>query len=89
VAPAFAICALGGMAVWRLVPLHRADDKPVLLRSEPLDSEPASATAPAFSPDGGSVVYASDLGSPGIHHIVTAAWRDWLPVGRDRTRRSP
>jgi Tol biopolymer transport system component len=68
-ATAFAVCALGGMAVWRLVPLHRAE--PVLLRSVPLDSEPASETAPAFSPDGGSVVYASDLGSPGIHHIVT------------------
>ncbi len=68
---AFAICALGGLAVWRLQPLHRADDKPVLLQSLPLDSEPASETAPAFSPDGGSMVYASDLGSPGTHHIVT------------------
>jgi eukaryotic-like serine/threonine-protein kinase len=65
------ICALGGLAAWRLLPLHRADNKPVLLQSLPLDSEPASETAPAFSPDGGSIVYASDLGSPGIHHIVT------------------
>ncbi|HTS65501.1 MAG TPA: protein kinase [Candidatus Acidoferrales bacterium] len=70
-AAAFAMCALGGMAVWRLAPLHAVDDKPVLLRSVPLDSEPASETAPAFSPDGSSVVYASDLGSPGIHHIAT------------------
>jgi Tol biopolymer transport system component len=69
VAAALAIGALGGMAVWR-VPLHRADDKPVLLQSLPLDSEPASETAPAFSADGGTLVYASDLGSPGIHHIV-------------------
>ena len=68
---ALAICALGGLAVWRLAPLHRADEKPVLLRSVPLDSEPASETAPTFSPDGSSVVYASDLGTPGIHHIVT------------------
>ena len=45
--------------------------KPVLLQSLPLTSEPASETDPAFSPDGGSVVYASDSGSPGIHHIVT------------------
>jgi len=71
VAAALAICALGGMAIWRVLPLHRADDKPVLLRSVPLDSEPASEIAPAFSPDGGRIVYASDLGSPGIHHIVT------------------
>jgi serine/threonine protein kinase len=68
---ALAICALGGLAVWRLLPLHRADDKPVLLQSLPLDSEPASETAPAFSPDGDTIVYASDLGSPGTHHIVT------------------
>ncbi len=66
-----ATCSLGALAVWRLVPLHRADDKPVLLQSLPLDSEPASETAPAFSPDGGSIVYASDLGSAGIHHIMT------------------
>ena len=71
VAAALAIGALGGMAVWRGLPSHRADDKPILLQSLPLDSEPASETAPAFSPDGGSIVYASDLGSPGIHHIVT------------------
>jgi serine/threonine protein kinase/dipeptidyl aminopeptidase/acylaminoacyl peptidase len=71
VAAALAICTLGGVAAWRVLPLHRADDKPILLQSLPLDSEPASETAPAFSPDGGKVVYASDLGSPGIHHIVT------------------
>jgi serine/threonine protein kinase/WD40 repeat protein len=71
VAAALAIGALGGIAVWRLPPLHRVEGKPVLLQSLPLDSEPASETAPAFSPDGGSIVYASDLGSPGIHHIVT------------------
>jgi serine/threonine protein kinase len=70
VAAALAICVLGGMAAWRVMPLQRADDKPVLLQSVPLDSEPASEIAPAFSPDGGSIVYASDLGSPGIHHIV-------------------
>jgi serine/threonine protein kinase len=69
-ASAFAICVLSGMAVWRVLPSHRADDKPVLLQSLPVDSEPASETAPAFSPDGGSAVYASDSGSPGIHHIV-------------------
>jgi serine/threonine protein kinase len=71
IAAALAICGLGGTAVWRVLPLHRADDKPVLLRSVPLDSEPASEAAPAFSTDGGSLVYASDLGSPGIHHILT------------------
>jgi eukaryotic-like serine/threonine-protein kinase len=71
VAAALAICALGSMTLWRVLPLHRADDKPVLLQGLPLDSEPASETAPAFSTDGGSVVYASDLGSPGLHHIVT------------------
>ena len=70
-AAALAICALGGVAGWRGLRLHRADDKPVLLKSLPLDSEPASETAPAFSPDGGRIVYSSDLGSPGIHHIVT------------------
>ncbi len=69
-AATLAICALGGVAVWRATS-HRADDKPALLQSLPLDSEPASETEPAFSPDGGSIVYASDLGSPGIHHIVT------------------
>ena len=68
---ALAFCALGGLAVWRLQPLHRASDKPVLLQSLPLDSEPASETAPAFSPDGRGMAYASDLGSQGIHHIVT------------------
>jgi serine/threonine protein kinase len=70
-AAALATCALGAAAVWGVLPFHRADDKPVLLRSVPLDSEPASETSPAFSPDGGSIAYASDLGSPGIHHIVT------------------
>src|SRR5262249_32709682 len=68
VAAALAICTLSGVAVWRG---HRAADQPILLQSLPLDSEPASETAPAFSPDGGSIVYASDLGSPGVHHIVT------------------
>jgi serine/threonine protein kinase len=68
VAIAVTIAVLG---IWRTRPFNRADDKPVLLQSVPLDSEPASETAPAFSPDGGSVVYASDLGSPGIHHILT------------------
>jgi serine/threonine protein kinase len=71
VAVALTIGALGTTTVWRVRQLNRAGDKPVLLQSLPLDSEPASETAPAFSPDGGSVVYASDLGSPGIHHIVT------------------
>jgi serine/threonine protein kinase len=69
VAAALAICALGGMTVWRLLS-SAASDKPVLLQSLPLDSEPASETDPAFSPDGGSVVYASDSGSPGNHRIV-------------------
>ena len=63
-------CAIGGIAAWGL-PFRRADETPVLLHSMPLDSEPASETDPAFSPDGRAVVYASDLGSPGIHHIVT------------------
>ena len=71
VAAALAVGALGGMAVWRVLPLHRAEEKPVLLQSLPLDSEPASETAPAFAPDGGHIVYASDLASPGIHHIMT------------------
>jgi Tol biopolymer transport system component len=70
-AAALALFVLGGITVWRVLPFHRVDSKPVLLRSVPLDSEPASETAPAFSPDGRSVVYASDLGSPGIHHIMT------------------
>jgi serine/threonine protein kinase len=70
-AAALIVCGLGAIAVWRELPLHQADEKPVLLQSLPLDSEPASETAPAFSPDGASVVYASDLGSPGTHHIVT------------------
>jgi serine/threonine protein kinase/dipeptidyl aminopeptidase/acylaminoacyl peptidase len=70
VAAAFALCALG-VAFWRALPSQSAGDKPVLLQSSPLDSEPASETAPAFSPDGATMVYASDLGSPGIHHIVT------------------
>lgn len=71
VAGALAVCGLSGMAAWRVLPSHRADFRPVLLRSVPLDSEPASEEAPAFSPDGASVVYASDLGSPGIHHLMT------------------
>jgi len=71
VAAAVAICAFGSMAVWRLPRGHRVDDKPVLLQSLPLDSEPASETSPAFSPDGTRIVYASDLGSRAIHHIVT------------------
>lgn len=70
IAAALAISVLGGISAWRLLPLHRTADKPVLLPSSPLDSEPASETAPAFSPDGRSIAYASDLGSPGIHHIV-------------------
>jgi serine/threonine protein kinase len=70
-ATAFVICALGAIAVWRVQPLRRTDNRPVLLQSLPLDSEPASETAPAFSPDGESIVYTTDLGSPGIHHIVT------------------
>jgi serine/threonine protein kinase/WD40 repeat protein len=67
---ALALCALGGTAAWRVLPLQQADAKPALLKSLPLDSEPASETDPAFSPDGGNVVYASDMGSPGIHHIM-------------------
>jgi Tol biopolymer transport system component len=71
-AAALGLCVIGGgIAAWRGLPLHRADDKAVLLQSVPLDSEPASETAPAFSPDGGTVAYGSDLGTPGIHHIVT------------------
>jgi Tol biopolymer transport system component len=71
-AAALAVCAIGGgMAAWRTLPLHRGDEKAVLLQSFPLDSEPASETAPAFSPDGDTVAYGSDLGTPGIHHIVT------------------
>jgi Tol biopolymer transport system component len=66
-----AACALGSTAVWMALLVDRSGDKHVLLQSLPLDSEPASETAPAFSPDGASVVYASDSGSPGIHHIVT------------------
>jgi serine/threonine protein kinase/sugar lactone lactonase YvrE len=71
VAAALVVFALGGVASWRVLPSHHADGKPILLESLPLDSEPASETTPAFSPDGGSVVYASDLGSPGVHHIMT------------------
>jgi len=63
-------CAVSG-AVWIALQTHGAGDKPVLLQSLPLDSEPASETAPAFSPDGSYIVYASDSGSPGIHHIAT------------------
>jgi Tol biopolymer transport system component len=70
-AAALVATTIGGMAALGLPPFRRADEKPVLLHSVPLDSEPASETDPAFSPDGGSIVYASDLGSPGIHHIVT------------------
>src|SRR5262249_17352547 len=70
-AAAVAVCALGGTAAWRMLPLQRAGATPALLQSLPFDSEPASETAPAFSPDGRSIVYASDLGSPGIHHIMT------------------
>jgi serine/threonine protein kinase len=70
-AAALAACALGSAAVWMALPFSRSGDKHVLLQSLPLDSEPASETAPAFSPDEASVVYASDSGSPGIHHIVT------------------
>ncbi len=69
-AAAIGIGLLGGLTVWRGVPLLKPY-KAVLLQSLPLDSEPASETAPSFSPDGNSVVYASDLGSPGIHHIMT------------------
>ena len=68
---ALAACITGGAALWVALPMRGARDKPVLLQSVPLDSEPASETAPSFSPDGASVVYASDSGSPGIHHIVT------------------
>ena len=69
-------------------PFHPATDKPVLLQSLPLDSEPASETAPAFSPDGGSVVYASDSGSPGIHHIVTRTVTGLSSTVEDRGIRS-
>jgi Tol biopolymer transport system component len=72
-AAALAACALGGTAVWMALSVDRSGDKHILLQSRPLDSEPASETAPAFSPDGASVVYASDSGSPGIHHIVIRA----------------
>jgi serine/threonine protein kinase/WD40 repeat protein len=71
-AAALAVCLGGaGIALWRALPLLRTDEKAVLLQSSPLDSEPASETAPAFSPDGGMVAYGSDLGTTGIHHIVT------------------
>jgi len=70
IAAAVAVCAISG-TVWIALPTHGAGGKPVLLQSLPLDSEPASETAPAFSPDGANIVYASDSGSPGIHHIVT------------------
>jgi len=69
-AVAVAACALGATAIWITLPTHRSGDKPVLLESLPLDSEPASETTPSFSPDGRSIVYASDSGSTGIHHIV-------------------
>ena len=68
IAAAVAACAVSG-AVWIALP-KRGADKPVLLESLPLDSEPASETAPAFSPDGAYIVYASDSGSPGVHHIL-------------------
>lgn len=67
-AAALAACVAGGVAVW-IAPLHSTGDKPVLLQSLPLDSEPASETAPDFSSDGATIAYASDAGSAGIHHI--------------------
>ena len=70
IAAAVAACAVAAAAVWIVLPTRGAGDKPVLLQSLPLDSEPASERGPAFSPDGGSVVYASDSDSPGIHHIM-------------------
>ncbi len=69
---ALAVCLIGGgIAAWRATPSQRPDGKAMLLQSFPLDSEPASETAPAFAPDGSTVAYGSDLGTPGIHHIVT------------------
>ena len=70
VAAALALGALGGTAAWRMAGFGRAGGTPALLESLPLDSEPASETDPAFSPDGRRIAYASDLGSPGIHHIM-------------------
>ncbi len=64
------VCTIGGIAAWDVSPFQGAKEEPVLRRSLPFNSEPASETAPAFSPDGGSIVYASDSGSPGIHHIM-------------------
>src|SRR3982751_3306348 len=71
VAGALAVSVLASIAGWRALSLHAGLDKPVLLQSLPLDSEPASEMAPSFSPDGARIVYASDSASPGIHHIVT------------------
>jgi Tol biopolymer transport system component len=79
VAAALALCAFGSMAIWRGRPI--AGDKPALLQSMPLDSEPASETAPMFSPDGASIAYASDLGSPGIHHIMIRSLGGGLAAG--------
>ena len=81
VAAALALCALGGMTAWRVALLNRPVDRPVLLQSLPLTSEPASETGPAFSPDGNSLVYASDVGSPGIHHIMTRSAAGLASVG--------
>jgi serine/threonine protein kinase len=71
IAAALFVFVIGGLGVLRMLPTRSAENKPVLLQSLPLDSEPASETAPAFSPDGASIVYASDVGSPQTHHIMT------------------
>ncbi len=72
---AAALIAIGaGIVVWRALPSHvlepKAERAAVLLESAPLDSEPASETAPSFSPDGSRIAYGSDLGTTGIHHIA-------------------
>src|SRR4051812_27117231 len=58
VAAALAACTIGGIAAWRGLPSERAVEKPVLLQGLPLDSEPASETDPAFSPNGRRIAYA-------------------------------
>jgi hypothetical protein len=72
VAAVLAICALGGTAIWRGLPLHRADGeltsetnpdaKGIRLRQFTTTLEENRVTAAAISPDGRHLVYAERNG---------------------------
>jgi len=82
-AAALVACTIGGMAAWGLPPFRRADERPVLLHSGPLDSEPASETDPAFHRTAAVSSTPPTWDRRGFITSPPAESRDWLPAERD------